>query len=434
MKVAFVLPAFPVLHNTFTLNEIVGLIRHGVDVSILSLNRPRDNGGLLNADVARYDLLRRTRFFDTFAGSGPDVPDTCDPWMRHFQPRTPPWWRMLLHGSLRAPRPKVYPFAAVAQWLVEEKYDVIHGAFGNRPATAALVLSTISGIPFTFEVHAYDLFVDFPFSRAKLDRASAVFTISQYNRRYLMETCGAPDGKVHVVRVSPNTPMLAGARAAARQEGLVVSACRLDPIKGLVYALQAMARIRAQRPRLRYEIIGDGPLRGELMAEARRLRIEDIVTFVGNVTNEDVCSRMRRAAVFLLPSVVAADGNRDGTPTAIAEAMQLEIPIVSSALSGIPELVEDEVTGILTKPGDVTAIATALDRLLQDESLRTRMGRAGKEKVVRECNVDTNVAAVRACWEEIVAGRPSAATQDAPNEWWNTAPATRRLHAAGDRA
>ena len=416
MKVAFVLPAFPVLHNTFTLNEIVGLIRHGVDVSILSMSRPRDT--LLNADVTKYGLLDRTRYFDTFGPERTDVPADCEPFMRYFRPKAPSRWRLLLHGSLRAPRRKVYPFNAVARHLAGEGFDVIHGAFGNRPATAALVLSRLSGIPFTFETHAYDLFVDFPFAQEKIAGASAIFTICQHHRRYLVDACGAPDEKVHVVHVSPNTPMLAAAPASGRCEGLIVSACRLDPIKGLTHALQAVAQVRRQCPSVRYEIVGDGPLRGDLMAEAHRLQIDDIVSFTGNVTNEEVCARIRRASVFILPSVVAPDGNRDGTPTAIAEAMQLEVPVVSSALSGIPELVEDGVTGILTAPGDVDALVSALHRLLADEPLRVRMGRAGREKVVREFNVDRNVAAVRACWAAVLGGRgPAPSTQPSPVEW-----------------
>jgi glycosyltransferase involved in cell wall biosynthesis len=296
-----------------------------------------------------------------------------------------------------------------------------------------MVLSELSGIPFTFETHAYDLFVNFPFAKEKIEKASVIQTESGYHREFL-ETCGAPREKVKIIHLSPNRQMLDELPPVRRRDDLVVSICRLHPIKGLVHALRAVARVTRVFPGLEYAIVGTGPLQQELIAESRRLGIERHVRFTGAMSNEDACALLREAAVFLLPSVVAPDGDRDGTPTAIAEAMQLEVPVISSRLSGIPELVADGVTGILTEPGDVTAIATALDRLLHDESLRTRMGRAGKEKVVREFNVDTNVAALRACWEEIMAGRPSAETQDAPNEWWNMAPPTRQSHAAGDRA
>jgi len=287
---------------------------------------------------------------------------------------------------------------------------VIHGTFGNGPATAAMVLSELSGIPFTFETHAYDLFVNFPFAKEKIEKASVIQTESGYHREFL-ETCGAPREKVKIIHLSPNRQMLDELPPVRRRDDLVVSICRLHPIKGLVHALRAVARVTRVFPGLEYAIVGTGPLQQELLAESRRLGIERHVRFTGGMSNEDACALLREAAVFLLPSVVAPDGDRDGTPTAIAEAMQLEVPVISSRLSGIPELVEDGVTGLLTAPGDVDQLSAALTRLLGDAESRRAMGRAGRQKVLQEFNVDLSAGALLACWRQTTdAGRSAART------------------------
>jgi glycosyltransferase involved in cell wall biosynthesis len=400
LKVAFVLHTFPRLHNTFILNEIVGLLRLGVDVSILSLNRPSD--AVVNDDVARLGLPDRTIYFDSFPDDRVAVPCSCEPFMAPFRRLSPARWRLLLHGQLKRPPRRFYPFEAVAERLVRDGYDLIHGGFGNRPATAAMILSEISGIPFTFETHAYDLFVDFPFAEAKIRRAGAVVTESQYHRAYLQQTHHAPLRKVRVIHLSPNRQMLEGLPDVERLPNAIVSVCRLHPIKGLSYGLQAVAKLKEEFPGLTYTIVGGGGLKGALKAEARRMRIHDIVRFVDDVSNEAACRIVRRSSVFLLPSVIAPDGDRDGTPTAIAEAMLLELPVVSSRISGIPELVDDGITGILTPAADVDEIAAALRRLLCDAELRLWMGRAGRLKVLEQFNIDRNAAALLDCWTDVL--------------------------------
>ena len=405
MKVAIVVQAFPITH-TFILNEVVALLRQGVDVSILAIKRSRQP--IVHQDIHRYDLASRALQMNAFPASA----DTPVQWREHVASLAPPAgprWRRILAGALGPPHPTL-PLGAVAQHLVREGVDVIHGTFGNGPATAAMVLSELSGIPFTFETHAYDLFVNFPFAKEKIEKASVIQTESGYHREFL-ETCGAPREKVKIIHLSPNRQMLDELPPVRRRDDLVVSICRLHPIKGLVHALRAVARVTRVFPGLEYAIVGTGPLQQELLAESRRLGIERHVRFTGGMSNEDACALLREAAVFLLPSVVAPDGDRDGTPTAIAEAMQLEVPVISSRLSGIPELVEDGVTGLLTAPGDVDQLSAALTRLLGDAESRRAMGRAGRQKVLQEFNVDLSAGALLACWRQTTdAGRSAART------------------------
>jgi glycosyltransferase involved in cell wall biosynthesis len=329
------------------------------------------------------------------------TPAWCLEHIASLAPPVPPRWRRLLRGEWRSQARPLLPLASVADRLAEEGVELIHGAFGNGPATAAMVLSDLSGIPFTFETHAYDLFVNFPFADEKIARASLIVTESAYHQRFL-EECGAPPGKVRIIHLSPNGQMLDAIPAASRRDALVVSICRLHPIKGLVHALRAVAKVRNAVPDLEYVIVGTGPLRSSLIEEVRRLDLERTVRFAGAMTNAMACALLREATVFLLPSVIAPDGDRDGTPTAIAEAMQLEVPVISSRISGIPELVESGVTGLLTDPGDVEHLADALTLLLTNPDMSRAMGRAGRAKVLREFNADTNAAALAASWRGVL--------------------------------
>lgn len=385
MKIAFVTHIFPRLHNTFILNEIVELINQGMDVSVFSLDRSPET--IINEDVSKYDLLSKTFYFDDFSAEDPSTLNGFSQYMAPFE------------------RKEIFcRFGSAARKLKTERFDVIHAAFGNRPATVSMILSELSGIPFTFEAHAYDLFVDFPFAKQKIEKVSAIATESNYNRDFLIQALSAPEDKVHIVHLSPNKKMLDAFDKVAQCDDLIVSACRLHPIKGLGYALQAVKRVLNDFPSLKYVIIGSGVLKENLVREAIELGLSNVVHFVDDVKNEEVCKLVQQATVFLLPSVIAPNGDRDGTPTAISEAMYLGVPVVSSKVSGIPELVDDGVNGLLAEPANVGQIAEALRTLLSDRALRQQMGQRGKEKIEREFNIHKNTEKLVELWRNIVPG------------------------------
>ncbi|MCC6221292.1 MAG: glycosyltransferase [Deltaproteobacteria bacterium] len=378
MKIAFIAHVFPRLYNTFILNEITELINQGHTVHIFSINRSMDRA--INEDVIKYDLLRNTHYFDEYLLSNHGDTIVSEKYSSYFR------------DNIRAFRP-------IAEKIKAEKFDFIHGILGNRPATAAMILSSLCGTPFSFETHAFDLFVDFPFSQEKFSTVSFISTISQYNKNFLVNALGAPQNKVHIVHIAPNKLMLDSIPAKPRMRNLVVSAARLHPIKGFSDALKTIAALKKDIPDIKYIIMGDGPLKQNLLEESQALGLGETVGFVSHITNEATCSVIRQAAVFLLPCVIGADGDRDGTPTAITEAMYLETPIVSSNLSGIPELVDDGENGFLVEPGNVKALTSAVHKLLLDDSLRTAMGHSGRRKIEQDFNIHTNVAKLVNLWK-----------------------------------
>jgi len=396
MKIVFIVHQFPRVHSTFILNEIVELIKKGHDVSIFSTDKVQEK--IINKDVKRFNLLNKTYYIEDFL-----IKNSFRMHINYVLDKICKIMELInKKNKLRKYIDfinKNYDLKLLAKKIKEENFDIIHAGFGNNSTTIAMILSKLTGIPFTFETHAYDLFVDFLFAKNKIKKAKKIFTISNYNKRYLMNEYGCPDSKIIVKRVTINEDYISKLSFLEKKDDLIMSVCRLHPIKGLEHGIEAVKLIKNKYPSLKYIIIGDGELKEGLINQVKELGLEKVVIFKGSITNEEVFKYMRKASVFLHPSVIAKDGDRDGIPTSMIEAMYLKVPVISSKISGIPELVDDRVNGILTDPGDVNQIAEALKKLLNNKKLREKMGEKGREKVEKEFNIEKNVNKLVENWE-----------------------------------
>lgn len=342
MRIAFYVHGFPHFHNTFIHNEIAGLTRIGHDVRIYSCFNP--NPGKVNSAVARFGLDQRVTYLSR------SERQLLEPLWTATDLRAA-WDALGPEGRARVSALPVARDVAAA--------DLIHAAFANNSATVGWLLAQATGRPFSFEAHAYDLFVDFPHASTKLADAAAVFPETEYNRAYLLTRFQCDPSRLVVKRLTFDRTE-AQAVSETRQPGLVVSVGRLHPIKGFDVALRAVGEIARSRPDVRYVIAGDGPLRAQLESQAAALGLDQTVCFLGDISNAEVLRWLARANVCLMPSVQSADGDRDGIPTVLYESTFLGTPIVSSRISGIPELVKHQVTGWLAEPGDVDGVAAGL--------------------------------------------------------------------------
>jgi colanic acid/amylovoran biosynthesis glycosyltransferase len=414
MKIAYITNAYPIVYHTFVINEIIELMNAGIEVWVFAFHRDKvvkkelDRNLLRLADNVRYFVdmvsgIKNSLMRRLMAQSGrikrlsPTGFHQLGKWLFDKDSRnadTEPY-----HDDLDWLRYAVFP---LAELIKLEKFDAIHAGFGNRPATAAMLLSRYSGVPFTFTTHAYDLFVNFPYASEKLARAAAVFTISNYNKRYLTDEHNCPPEKVHLLRVPFNKDRCDRISRNERDAKLIVSVGRLHPIKGLDYALEAIRIVSQKHKDICLVLVGDGPLENHLKTKAKQLGIEANVKFLGTMNNEAALELVSSSALFLLPSVIGPDGDRDGIPTAMIEAMYLETPVVSTRISGIPELVDDGVNGFLAEPGDVETLADRIDRLMGDEALRLEMGRRAREKVEHGFYEDSSGSILVRHWRQIV--------------------------------
>jgi glycosyltransferase involved in cell wall biosynthesis len=295
-----------------------------------------------------------------------------------------PW----AHVRLLAVTPKAL---AIAWRLDGLGVHRIHAHFANERADCAAIAGCVAGIPFSFTAHAFDIYSTAPARRNatlgwKLRRAVQAFAVSEYAAERLRRMLPPADRErvqvayvgipLELFRAEPPPPAAGGLR--------LLTVARFQEKKGLDTLLDAAARLRAAGIAFRLRIFGDGPLRDELAARLSRLALGTHVHLGGGIPQETVAREMREAHVFVMPCRQDRNGDMDGIPTVFMEAMATGRPVVSTAISGIPELVRDGETGLCVPPDEPAALAAAVVRLAHDESLRLRLGQKARALVERQ--------------------------------------------------
>jgi colanic acid/amylovoran biosynthesis glycosyltransferase len=270
----------------------------------------------------------------------------------------------------------------------------IHAHYATWPALAAWVCQQFTGTSYSFTAHAHDIYVDQSMLDRKIGDAASVITISQYNRRLLREIPGAERTPVHVVHCGVDIADYPFRLRTIPTAGPLRALCvaSLQEYKGHSVLIQALADGGPGVDRIQLHLIGDGALRASLERQAQSLGIAERITFHGSRTEADVRQALARADLFVLPSVVARDGQMEGLPIALIEALASGVPVVTTALSGIPEIVPDGRAGLLAEPGSADALRQAMEQTVADGEATQRRSRAGRELVEREFQLDTGVA------------------------------------------
>ena len=370
MKVGYVLKMFPRLSETFVLNELVELERQGVDVHVFSLKRPDEQ--LFHRDVAR---LRAPVSY------APDLGQHVDPRVKHRRQA-----------------------ASLAPLVRRAGVQHVHAHFASGATSVALHVHRLTGVPFSFTAHAKDIYTVTvrPQDLArKLRTAQFAVTVSDYNAEYLRAL--APDSRLVRIYNGLDLSLFSRNGAVPAAPPLVLGVGRLVEKKGFGDLVRACAVLRDRGVFFQCRIVGKGPLAKELRALVRELGLRRAVELSGPLPREELIGLYRRAAVVAAPCLVAADGNRDGLPTVLVEALALGLPVVSTPVTGIPELVEDGRTGLLVPERDPEALAGALDRLLADRARAGALALEGRRRVERAFDLRRNVARLRELFEEATA-------------------------------
>lgn len=425
LRVLYVVSLFPCLSETFIAREMNALVGHGAELGVLSLK------SLAQMPAQEHDspLLRRTRHP---VGALRSIAALLGLALRH-PVKVGGFVATMYMRMWRQPRNLLLSFGALChaagQWRWIRRFDpqIIHAAWATYPATVAWFLSRLLDRPYSFTSRAHDIFVEDQMLADKLASATLAITITRHNVRHLARWM--PDGRarpLHVVHSAldlPNNPYTRAGRLPHR----LLSVGRLDPIKGYDVLLDALAELQRRGVEFESVVIGEGALRAELEAKRDALGLGGRVQFIGARPNAFVRQAMAEATLMVLPCVVTPEGNADGIPNVLTESMAAGLPVVSTRVSGIPELVDDGVSGRLVAPNDPLALADAVAALLGDAASRDAFAAAGRSKVEREFDVvkeagrllmhmrsavrDAGAPGVRS---EAGAGMPSApATDDA---------------------
>lgn len=270
----------------------------------------------------------------------------------------------------------------------------LHAHFASHPATVAMVASELWGLTFSFTAHAHDLFVSQALLDQKLRRARFVRSISDFNRRFLEERFPEASVSIHVIPMGLEPERFRVEPALRHGEPLLLCVAALEPKKGHEVLIEACHLLEQQGRTFRCELVGGGALAGSLRERIDRLGLGARIRLVGPLPQKAVAERIASATAVLLSSVVTPNGRMEGLPVVLVEALAAGRPVVAPELSGIPELIEDGVTGLLFRPGDSRQLAAALGRLLDDPRLAERLGRAGRQRVEERFELSRTVGSL----------------------------------------
>ena len=352
--IGYVLKVYPRLSQTFVVNELRAHEAAGLKFTVFSLRRPKESDRTvvdppLAAEVVQLD--------------GPDA---------------------ALPAQLAA--------AARMRGISH-----LHAHFAKLATGVARAAAAELQVPYSFTAHARDIFENSVDPQALAERirdAAQVITVSRFNVDYLEQQHGRRASLVY-----NGVPLDAFSYTSPeRREPVVLAVGRLIEKKGFADLIEAAAILTREGAAFRCEIVGEGEERDALAARIAELGLEDRVRLLGARTSEQVQAHMRACAVLAVPCVVAGDGDRDGLPTVLLEAMALGTPCVGTDVTGIPEALVDEVTGLGVPQRDPAALAAALQRLLTDAALRVRLAEAARALVERRFSSAANTRRLRALW------------------------------------
>ncbi len=381
----------PKLSETFVYREVLGLRQRGIEVSIASVNPPPPDDALGDPVLAQL----AAEAFPVY-GKGRRAK------LAVYRDAARQAWVRLPKGLTEVP--KTYWPKYVFQWeaghalayrVRDQGITHVHAHMAHVPATVALSCAEALGVPFSFTGHAADLFRDRMALKTKLERAAFVACISRWHRAFYQDIVPLPDERLPVIRCGVDIEAFSPAQRDDRAEAAnVLAVGRLVMKKGFDVLIRAMAAV----PAARLTLVGEGPEESALRAVALEAGVADRVDFLGAQPNAAVRELMGRADVFALPCREAADGDRDGIPVVLMEAMARGVCVVSGDLPTIRELVTDNHSGVMVRPGSVDELSGALIRLLGDGGLRDRLAAAGRSRVAQEFSSSVNLDRLEAAF------------------------------------
>jgi glycosyltransferase involved in cell wall biosynthesis len=396
-RVAYLVKRFPRLSESFVLNEILELRRQGLDVVVYALMDPHEKLVSPEAERLRPEVVYLHDGVNQAGSWGRLATGAIAQIVR--QPLGAgrlAWGLLSVHRSAPSLR-----HAVEALWLARHLrrrgVTHLHAHFAHSPAAVAYMTWLAGGPPYSFTAHAKDLYTTLPRNlRIRAMAARFVVTCTGFNRAYLeklLEHRAHPP--IQVVYHGTDLSRF-HSNGLMRVPGRILSVGRLVEKKGYGYLLDALAILHSRNVAFRCDIYGGGPMRASLDAQIESLGLHDLVNLHGSRLQAEIIEAYRSAAVFALAPVVTDDGDRDGIPNVLVEAMASQVPVVSTSISGIPELIASGSEGMLVEPRDPTALADALQVAIQDRARAAAMAAAGRAKVEKGFDLVMNTSRLRA--------------------------------------
>lgn len=387
MKIAFIVEDFPTLSETFILNQITGLIDLGHEVEIFAQTNPKQEK--VQQDVEEYNLMKKTyyipnnkiiRFFKALLLIAKNIYKNPIAIIKTLN--------FIKYGKDALSLRILY----LAIPFLNKDFDIIHCHFGPNGNVGALLKDLgINGILIT-TFHAYDITSyikrESPHIYDNLFKKGDIFMAVCEDGKRKLKNLGCKEDKIVVHHMGVDIERF---RLKERYfNGFsvkVLTVGRLVEKKGLIYAIKAVSLLIKKGHNIMYIIAGNGPLKSELYNLILQLGMSGKIKLIGSVDQSRVKAIMMNSDIFLLPSVTGSDGDQEGIPVVLMEAMSTGMPVISTYHSGIPEIVEDGKSGFLVPERDINALAGRLEYLIKHPELCSEMGRVGRDFVEKHYNI-----------------------------------------------
>ncbi len=389
-----VLKGYPRISETFISNEILLLERLGFNIHLISMRRGREN--------FTHESVRRIRARVDY------LPETL----------LAPLPKFLYHNlQLAAQRPRLYAAALktalrrfrrtrksatikhlfqagvlVHQFLPTSDIVHLHAHFAHSPTSVAMFAGQLSGLDFSFTAHAKDIYTTNPAQlREKISLAKFVVTCTEYNKQHLLSLCDGLPVAIHRIYHGIDTGLFTeeydekpALLPAPRTPYEILTVARMIAKKGLPTIYNALKILSDQGIAFRHTLIGDGEDRQAVASLIEDLGLSKVARVIGTQPHDVVLDHYRRAALFVLGCEIASNGNRDGIPNVCLESMAMGVPVATTDISAIPELIENEKTGLLVPARQPEQLARAMLRMLTDQDLRKRIIPAARKRIREE--------------------------------------------------
>jgi glycosyltransferase involved in cell wall biosynthesis len=417
-EIGYILKGYPRTSETFILNEIFWLEQSGLKLSIFSLKKPESE--------KPHRVISQIRANITYL---PEAPPGEEAGLLASLKRNLPLFAAS-NWKLFRRRPLVYLCALVEAVKLSLKYRRsnfikqflqagfialavlesgrirhLHAHFCHAATEVAMLASRMCGVPFSFTAHAKDIYRQDmnpgDLLPLKLRRARFAVTCTRANQIYL-DRLRPPQTQLHAVYHGLDlSQFVPSANSAKFAKPLILSVGRLVEKKGFDVLIEACRLLKDKGYKFQCRIIGGaGTEQAKLKSLIEALKLAEIVTLQPAMTQEELLAEYEQATMFALPCRVLADGDRDGIPNVLVEAMAMKLPVVSTPVSGIPELIENGMNGLLVPSQNPVELAAALEGLLNDAALRIRLGEAARQTVCREFDGQQNVLRLKKLFDQ----------------------------------
>lgn len=384
-KIAYIISRFPTVSETFILYEMIELTKLGMEIDIFPLIHQK--GSVIHSEVET--IAHKVHYPALFSLN------TLRDHFFWFRKKPGIYLQTIIQALVKNLRSLKFLSRAIvvillaaqaARKIDELGIQHIHAHSATHPTLMAYIVWRLTGVPYSFTAHSSDIYFNKTMLSEKISRACFVVTISNYNVDFLKGISpDMPMAKTHVIHCGIDT-------AKFRMEPVkhldrsfnIICVGRLEKIKGHQYLIEACAQLKARNIDFHCYLVGDGELQSEVQEEIKRLDLDHQVELLGFQTHDKVIDLLGQVDVLVLPSL------SEGIPVAVMEGMASGLPIVATAVTGVPELVEHGVTGLLVPSKDSLALAEALVTLCHSPELRLQMGKAGRKKVLNEFNLQNS--------------------------------------------